>query len=271
MARRVPSVYSPPVSIEALPFVNWIFWALLGGGSLLVVGLAEVWGGTTRGYRLLMAWVVAICAVILLVSDLNLPADAAASTTIAVRRPLVAAFTGGALAYLVASHANWPRAWLAVVTGLVCLGALVALALAGPMRASGLFAVQLLVAALALGAVNAAMLLGHWYLVTPKLSPAPLRRMMAIHAAALAVQAAAFVTALLLVGTDPLRGDIAWLTWLRLGAGTLLPIVVTFLAWLASRAASLQASTGLLYIGLALVMAGSIAGASISYLTGVPV
>ena len=43
------------------------------------------------------------------------------------------------------------------------------------------------------------------------------------------------------------------------------------LALLATRAASLQASTGLLYIGLALVMAGSIAGASISYITGVPV
>jgi hypothetical protein len=53
--------------------------------------------------------------------------------------------------------------------------------------------------------------------------------------------------------------------------GILLPIVATTLAILASSAASLQASTGLLYIGLALVMAGSIAGASITYLTGVPV
>jgi hypothetical protein len=50
-----------------------------------------------------------------------------------------------------------------------------------------------------------------------------------------------------------------------------LPIVATVLAILASSSASLQASTGLLYIGLALVMAGSIAGASITYLTGVPV
>ena len=62
-----------------------------------------------------------------------------------------------------------------------------------------------------------------------------------------------------------------WIAWLRLTAGTLLPIVVTVLALLATRAASLQASTGLLYIGLALIMAGSIAGASITYLTGVPV
>lgn len=259
------------MSIEALPFVNWIFWAALGAGSLLVVGLAELAGGTTRGYRLLMAWLVAACAAILLLSDVNLPADAVASATEEIRRPLVVAFTVGSIAYLVASHARWPRAWLAVVTSLVGLASLMTLALAGGTRAPGLFAAQLLIVAVALGAVWAAMWLGHWYLVTPKLSPAPLRRMMWIHAAALVAQAVAFAVALLVVGSEPLRGDIAWLSWLRLAAGTLLPIVATGLAYLASRAASLQASTGLLYIGLALVMAGSIAGASISYLTGVPI
>ena len=73
------------------------------------------------------------------------------------------------------------------------------------------------------------------------------------------------------MGTDVLAGGPGWLTWLRLGVGILLPILVTVLAILASRAASLQASTGLLYVGLALIMAGSIAGASITYITGVPV
>lgn len=259
------------MSIEALPFVNWAFWAALGAGTLLVVGLAEVAGGTTRGYRLLMAWVVLACAAVLLLSDLNLPADAVAAGTAAWRRPLVLLFGAGSLAYLVASHAAWPRAGLAVGSAVAGLGALLALALAGGTRAPGLFAVQLLIAAVALGAVNAAMLLGHWYLVTPRLSPAPLRRMMWIHAAALVAQGIAFGAALLLVGGDPVRGGIAWITWLRLGVGILLPIGITLLAYLASRAASLQASTGLLYIGLALVMAGSIAGVSLSYLTGVPV
>ena len=160
---------------------------------------------------------------------------------------------------------------LAIGTGGVGLVALVTLALAGGTRAPGFFAVQLLIVAAALGAVNAAMLLGHWYLVTPRLSPAPLRRMMWILAAALAIQGAAFAIALVAVGTEPISGQIAWLSWLRLAAGILLPIVATVLAYLATRAASLQASTGLLYIGLALVLAGSIAGASISYLTGVPV
>ena len=259
------------MSIEALPFVNLDLLAALGAGTLLVVGLAEVTGGTTTGYRLLMAWLVLACAAVLLVSDLNLPDDAAAAATGALRQPLVIAFTAGSLAYVVASHLRRPRAWLAVATGLVGLLALVVLALAGGTRAPALFAVQLLITALAVGTVNAAMLLGHWYLVTPKLSPAPLRRMMWLHAATLVLQAAAFAIALLLVGADPLRGDIAWLTWLRLGVGILLPIGITGLADLASRAASLQASTGLLYVGLALVMAGSIAGASLSYLTGVPV
>jgi hypothetical protein len=69
----------------------------------------------------------------------------------------------------------------------------------------------------------------------------------------------------------PLDGSMGWLTWLRVAVGIVVPIGITVLAMLASRAASLQASTGLLYIGLALVMAGSIAGASLTYLTGVPV
>lgn len=259
------------MQIEALLFVNWIFWAAISAGTLLVVGLTELAGGTTRGYRLFMAGLLAVFAGILVASELALPPDAAASATEALRRPLTIAFAAGTGAYLVASIARWPRAWLAIGAGLVGLGALVVLAAAGGTRSIPIFASQLVLAALALGAVNAGMLLGHWYLVTPKLSPAPLRRMMYLLIGALALQGAAFALALAVVGADPLEGNLAWLTWLRLGVGIVLPIVATVLALLATRASSLQASTGLLYIGLALVMAGSIAGASLAYLTGVPV
>ena len=86
----------------------------------------------------------------------------------------------------------------------------------------------------------------------------------------LALQALAFAVAVS-AGPEALSGGIGLLTWLRLGVGILLPLVAASLAIAASSAASLQASTGLLYIGLALVMAGSIAGASIAFLTGVPV
>lgn len=259
------------MALEAGPFVNWIFWAALSAGSLLVVGLTEVLGGTTRGYRLFMAWLLVALGAAVVLSELALPADAAAASTDELRRPLVLAFGAGCVAYLVASLARLPRSGLAVATGLVGLAALVVLAAAGGTRSMPLFALQLVTAAVALGAVNAAMLLGHWYLVTPKLSPAPLRRMMWLLGASLAVQGILFGLSLATVGTDPLDGGLGWLTWLRLGVGILLPIGVTALALLASRAPSLQASTGLLYVGLALVMAGSIAGASISYLSGVPV
>ena len=188
-----------------------------------------------------------------------------------MRRPLVWLFSAGSFGYLVASIANWPRAGLALLVGFVGLAAMVSLAVAGGSASSGFFAIQLVLVALALGSVAAAMLLGHWYLVTPSLSPRPLRRMVWLLIGALVLQVLAFGVAVATIPGEALSGPMGWLTWLRLVVGTLLPIGIAVLAILASRAASLQASTGLLYIALALVMAGSIAGASITYLTGVPV
>src|SRR5258708_3106174 len=60
------------MDIEALPFVNWIFWAALTSGSLLVVGGTELLGGTTRGYRLFIAGLLAVCAAGLPLPELDL-------------------------------------------------------------------------------------------------------------------------------------------------------------------------------------------------------
>jgi len=259
------------MSLEALPFVNWIFWATLTSGTLLVVGGTELLGGTTRGYRLFMAGLLAVCAGILLLSELNLVSTPEVEATFDLRRGLVWAVAAVTAAYLVASIARLPRSGLAIGAGTVGIVALAALAAAGGTLSAPLFTAQLILTSLALGAVSAAMLLGHWYLVTPKLSPAPLRRMMWLLLGALGLQLVAFVLAVIVISSGPLGGPIGWLTWLRLVVGILLPIGITVLALLASRAASLQASTGLLYIGMALVMAGSISGASLSYVTGVPV
>ena len=74
------------MAIAALPYVNWIFWAALAAGSLLVVGIIELLGGTTRGYRLFMAGTVAACAAVLLISELNLPSGVPAARTADIRR-----------------------------------------------------------------------------------------------------------------------------------------------------------------------------------------
>jgi hypothetical protein len=115
------------------------------------------------------------------------------------------------------------------------------------------------------------MLLGHWYLVTPKLSPAPLQRLIWVLIGALIVQGLLAAAAVGVSSGELLSENLAWLTALRFGVGIALPLVVAVLALLASRATSLQATTGLLYVGLALVMAGTIGSASLSYLGGTPV
>ncbi|MGH2488204.1 MAG: hypothetical protein ACRDFR_01115 [Candidatus Limnocylindria bacterium] len=259
------------MSIEALPFVNWIFWGALTGGTLLAVGMTEALGGTTRGYRLFMSAAVLLGALIWLASEMGLAPVPATDATSGVRRVLVWAFAAVAVGYVVASIARWPRAGLAVGGGVVGIVALVTLAAAGGTDQPPLFAAGLATAAVSLGSVNAAMHLGHWYLVTPTLSPAPLQRLIWVLIGALVVQGLLAALALALSSGELLSGNLAWLTALRFGVGIALPIAVAVLALLASRATSLQATTGLLYVGLAMVMAGTIGAASLSYLSGSPV
>jgi hypothetical protein len=258
------------VSIEALPYVNWIFWGALAGGTLLAVGLTEWLGGTTRGYRLFMAVAVLIGAGIWLASELGLARVPATDATADLRRALVWAFGALSLAYLVALWRSWPRTGLALGGGVAGIVALAGLALAGGTSNPALFAAGLVAAAVALGSVNAAMLLGHWYLVTPKLSPAPLQRLIAILIGALVVQGLLAAWAVVVFdGTG--SESTTWLIGLRFAVGIVLPLAISVAALLATRATSLQATTGLLYIGLAMVMAGTIGAASLSYLAGTPV
>ena len=76
------------MSIEALPYVNWIFWGALSGGTLLAVGLTEWLGGTTRGYRLFMAVAVLAGAAIWLASEMSLAPVPATDATAELRRAL---------------------------------------------------------------------------------------------------------------------------------------------------------------------------------------
>jgi hypothetical protein len=114
------------MDLEALPYVNWIFWAALTAGSLLVVGGTELLGGTTRGYRLFMAALLTACAGVLLVSELNLVTTPAVDATAELRRTLVWASVALTGAYLVASIAKWPRSGLALVAGSVGIFSLAA-------------------------------------------------------------------------------------------------------------------------------------------------
>ena len=127
---------------------------------------------------------------------------------------------------------------LASVVGAIALGivALARPAAASPYDPLGIIALPL--GAIALGGSDGAMLLGHWYLVTPKLSPGPLRR-----AALLVVSGVALQLVLVAI--------VALAAWWTAGMNT-------------------QSSTGLLYVGLGCVIAGEVSARVIFFLTGVP-
>jgi hypothetical protein len=126
--------------------------------------------------------------------------------------------------------------------------------------------------ALALGGTDAAMLLGHWYLVTPKLSPGPLQ------AAALVI-VAAVVLQIGLVAVTYARGDLVGTTsqvglivalGLRIGVGLLMTLGVALGGWWTART-NTQSSTGLLYVGLGTALAGEISARVLFFLTGAAV
>lgn len=256
---------SQPLGVEALPFVNWIFWGTLAGGTLLAVGLTQWLGGTTLGYRRFMAATVAIGAAIWLVSELTVDAPVTESLA-TLRRVLVVAFAALALGYLVAVTMTLPERLgtaLAVSGGVISILALLTI----PAVASGehlLFAAGLVSAALALGSVTAGMLLGHWYLVTPKLSPDPIRRLIWVLIGALVMQG--LIVAWSVVIAWGVIEPVVWLTGLRFFVGVLFPLAIAILALRATTAPSMQSTTGLLYIGLAAVIAGTIGAASLVYL-----
>lgn len=163
------------------------------------------------------------------------------------------------------------RRTLGRVVGLasVALGSVVLFrsALLQPSFVPGAGLASLVLATLVLGAALTALLLGHWYLVTPLLSAQSLRRVTEILLVGLALQT------LLVIGAfiPPLGGTVVaqrvtlllstygFVFWFRVVVGLAFPIVLGILTWRACGARAMQTATGLLYIVLGCVIAGETA------------
>ena len=119
--------------------------------------------------------------------------------------------------------------------------------------------------AVALGTSVAALILGHWYLVTPRLSARPLRRLCDLAIASLVVLTG---FALWYVWVNPdataFGPNVPIFRWSGFVAVTLFPIAITVAARICCqewpRGRAIQAATGLLYITAALVLTGALAG-----------
>jgi hypothetical protein len=133
--------------------------------------------------------------------------------------------------------------------------------------------VPLLVQLLALSAVTggslAAVVLAHWYLVTPRISERPLVLATRLLFSAILVQLLLFGTWVStgVPGGEPfaaLGGPNAIFVWLRLVVGLIFPLVLVWMAWRTALTRSMESATGLLYIELALVMASTIVAAGLA-------
>jgi hypothetical protein len=105
---------------------------------------------------------------------------------------------------------------------------------------------------LVLGLTMAAMLLGHWYLNSPGMELAPLRRLLMLMAAAVAMQS--LVSALGLVGEIRVGGGtgVAWMMFvlLRWSFGLVGVLALIVMAWQTLKIPNTQSATGILYVAM---------------------
>jgi len=154
--------------------------------------------------------------------------------------------------------------WLGVLAGAVAI-VLAAFARPSPSLGPLLTGLASVSSAVALGASVMALVLGHWYLVTPRLSAVPLRLLCDLAIVSLiALTGFALWYVMERPAATAFGPDIAAFRWSGFVAVTLFPIGATIAARLCCqewpRGRAIQAATGLLYITAAMVLAGALAG-----------
>jgi hypothetical protein len=125
---------------------------------------------------------------------------------------------------------------------------------------------------LLLGSTIAAMFLGHWFLNTPTMELAPLRRLLKLMAASLALRftaAAAGFVAIASYGDLPLlNGPLLALRWL---AGLVAMAGVIWMTWQTLKIPNTQSATGILYVGVILSFLGELVSLLLSQDSRFPV
>jgi hypothetical protein len=253
-----------PALVQTFPYVAWILLAGLAFGSFAFVVLTRQTTDATVGYLRFTALCAALLAFLARLVDgaLLAPQDLAiveapqhlytlrwiglvlfsaiaAAYALLLRRPRAAPLLGGAgLAFAVATLAAAAFGWAQTAPDAVPL------------------LVQLGILSFVTGGSLASIVLGHWYLVTPRISERPL-----------------ILQARLLLGRGPgqaafsvFSGGNVLLVALRALITLVFPIVLCYMAWRTAQTRSMESATGLLYINLAAVMAGTI-GASALYVS----
>lgn len=125
---------------------------------------------------------------------------------------------------------------------------------------------------LLLGAVTTAMLLGHWYLNTPTMELAPLRRLILFLVAVLILRALLAGAGLgLLMSEREIRLADATFLALRWLSGLAAPLLLSKMTWETLKIPNTQSATGILYAGVILVFVGELVSQLLGSLWQIPV
>jgi len=126
---------------------------------------------------------------------------------------------------------------------------------------------------LVLGTTIAAMFLGHWYLNTPTMELAPLRRLLKLMTVALLLRTVVSGVGLaLLMSAGPrLEGLDFWLLILRWFSGILLTLVLTWMTWKTLEVPNTQSATGILYVAVITTFTGELTAQLLSSRLAYPV
>ena len=273
------------MSAQALPLTLLILLAELTIGSLWVLLLAQSRGYLAASYVKFGAWSVFIMAGfafwVAAKSHVGNEVDGYPldpSYMPAARIALVAVFALSLpYALLTLRQAHVPSliaGGAASIAGLVAVG-LLSQVFSLPTWGYPLTLLSLIIGALVVGAVSMGMVLGHWYLVTPRLPEKPLREMTGFLLLAMIVQALFLIPALALphdsfvssVDTPILENPFFWL---RVGGGLAFPMLLAWMAYDSSGVRAMQSATGLLYIAMALVLSGEVLAKGLLFVSAVP-
>ena len=268
---------------ESLALINWTVLTTLAVGTFLAVVAGRFLTAATRGYLAFTAISAAVFAVLAWAADGGLPPAIEDGLTIGLEMARRAGLLGLAIAG-VAYGVAIQRGHRAAPIAIAGVGAALVTLVSGAWSLSagetvielGLFLIQLVALAAALGGVWAAMVLGHWYLVTPKLPEAPLVRFARWLTIVLAIQLVLSIVWLGVgAGSNGLPGframvELPWafFVWLRLLVGLVFPLIVSWAAIQTARTRSMESATGLLYINVGTIAAGTILAAGLYFGAG---
>lgn len=282
--RYTPEVPSQTIAL-ALGYINWTVLFSLALGSYGLVVLLRLSTDATRGFLGFTAACAAVLALLTLATDASLappqglaivPAPAVVDTLRQVALLIFAAAAAVSVVALRRGSRFGATGSIGLAAGLTVL-ALGAFGWAPSWVEAIPLLVQFLVLAAATGGSLATLLLGHWYLVTPRLSERPLIIAARLLTLTVGLQVLLFLTwGAFGTGSrtaEPpfsvLAGESALFVWLRLIVSLIGPLILGYMAIRTAGSRSMESATGLLYISLAAVISGTIVAAGLAYGSGI--